>query len=169
MTRTGISAAIAAAALIFILKTNPAYAEEPWGILELGGAGEGSSTETPAFGPSVGIEVEPIEHWLEIEAGLSALSHHGGTELEMDLLFKKPFILSDTVEFMIGIGPAWTHGLKGRETGDSIGMETAGDFMFWPWDGRRIGWYAEPSYGYEFAHGHQQTLGISVGILVPLP
>src|SRR6516164_245501 len=39
----------------------------------------------------------------------------GETEWETDLLFKKPFTLSDKVEFMIGVGPAWSFSREGTK------------------------------------------------------
>ena len=165
--------AAAAAPLALLLLAQQARAEdradEPWALFEAGAAGEWSSKGKPGFGPSVGIEVEPIEQWLEIEAGTAVSFHKGGAELETDLLFKKPFTLSDTVEFMAGLGPSWSHGIRGADSGDTFGIEAAGDFMVWPWEGRKIGWYAEPSYGYSFARNHERTLGMSVGLIIPLP
>jgi hypothetical protein len=43
------------------------------------------------------------------------------------------------------------------------------DFMFWPWKDRTVGWFIEPSYGYSFGHEHEQTVSISVGLLIPIP
>jgi hypothetical protein len=135
-------------------------------ILEFGGSGEwGLNGGTPAYGPNVAFEITPIENWLEIEAGTSPFFRHGGTEWDTDLLFKKPWTLSDTAEFMAGVGPSWSH----TRNGDSAGIEAAGDFMFWPWGESRFGWYAEPSYGYDFGKGHEQSLSLSVGLLVAIP
>jgi hypothetical protein len=55
---------------------------------------------------TIGIEVTPIENWLEIEAGFEALGTAGHTELPGDLLFKKPFGLTSQTELMIGVGPS---------------------------------------------------------------
>lgn len=160
------------AALILLPALPCAHADErrdePWALLETGGAGEWSSAEKPSFGPAVGLEIEPIENWLEIEIGTSFLSRQGGGSLETDILFKKPFTLGDGVEFMAGIGPSWTHGLRGDETGDGFGIEAAGDFMIWPWEGRRLGWYIEPSYGYSLAGNHERTAGLGIGLIIPL-
>ena len=61
-------------------------------VLEIGAAGEwGLGENKTGFGPSVAVEVTPIEHWLEIEAGLTPLMSKGGTEWEADLVFKKLF------------------------------------------------------------------------------
>ena len=75
-------------------------------VVEIGAAGEaGLNGGKPSFGPSLAVEVTPIEHWLEIEAGITPLFSKGGTEWEADLVFKKPFQLSKNVEFMVGLAP----------------------------------------------------------------
>ena len=79
---------------------------EPAAIVELGGAaardlkGGGSS-----FGGDLAVEFTPIEKWLEIETGITPLFRRQSTELDTDLLFKKPWTLSEKVEFMFGVGP----------------------------------------------------------------
>ena len=83
----------------------------------------------------------------------------------MDLLFKKPFTLSNTVEFMIGAGPEWTY----TDRGSKVAAEFALDFMFWPWPDRKLGWFLEPTYGYSFSKGHEQAAAVSVGLLIPIP
>lgn len=40
--------------------------------------------------------------------------------------------------------------------------------MFWPWPDRKFGWFLEPIYGYSFIGGHEQSLGVSVGLLIPV-
>jgi len=84
-------------------------------------------------------------------------------------LFKKPFTLSDKVEFMVGAGPEWLHTTEGGKTTDSIGGVAALDFMVWPWPGRKFGWFVEPSYGYDFGRTHEQSLGVSAGLLIAIP
>ena len=144
-------------------------AKEPAAILEFGPAAEvpirggGSS-----FGPSIAMETTPIEGWLEIEGGVSTLFKRGQIEWDVDFLFKKPFNLSPTVEFMFGIGPSWSHTIAHGHTDDTLGAEAALDFMFWPWASRRIGWFLEPSYGYSFSSGHERTLSVSAGVLIPI-
>ena len=66
---------------------------------------------------------------------------------------------------MPGLGPSWSH----VRDGDSYGIEVAADFMIWPWDNSRFGWYVEPSYGYTFADGANQSLSVSAGLLVSVP
>ena len=89
-----------------VLFSAKAHAEEkePVAIVEIGGAGEwGLKEGGSSFGPTVAVEFSAIEHWLEIEAGAASRFGGGQTEWGTDLLFKKPFTLSDKVEFMIGL------------------------------------------------------------------
>jgi hypothetical protein len=144
--------------------------KEPMAIVEVGAAGEWALTHgTPSYGPSVAVEVTPIEKWLEIEAGVTPMFSRGQTEWDTDLLFKKPCTLSRTAEFMFGAGPEWAHTIKGGHGSNSISGEAALDFMFWPWAKRRFGWYLEPSYGYSFASGHEQSASVTAGLLIAIP
>jgi len=69
--------------------------KEPTAIVELGGATDWSITEGgSSFGPTVAVEVTPIENWLELEAGVTPLFRRHSTEWDIDLLFKKPWTLS---------------------------------------------------------------------------
>ena len=88
----------------------------------------------------------------------------GRTEWDTDLIFKRPFTLSDKVEFMIGVGPQWTFSPEGTK----IGAEAA-DFMFWPTPDRKYGWFLEPTYSSSFASGLEQSLGVTAGLLIPIP
>lgn len=94
---------------------------------------------------------------------------HGNTEWDTDLLFKKPWTLSDKVEFMFGVGPEWVHTTGHGSTNNSVSSEVVLDFMFWPSSKHRFGWYLEPSYGYDFGRGHEQSLGMSAGLLIAIP
>ena len=38
--------------------------------------------------------------------------------------------------------------------------------LFWPAGKHRFGWFLEPAYDYSFAGGHQQSIGMSVGVLI---
>ena len=130
-------------------------------VLEIGTAGEwGLKDANTSFGPSVAIEVTPIEHWLEIEAGITPLFSKGGTEWEADLVFKKPFQLSKNVEFMAGVGPQWS-------STSAFGTVAVLDFMIWTTP--RFGWFAEPSYSYAFTRGRDQNLAVNIGLLIALP
>jgi hypothetical protein len=50
----------------------------------------------------------------------------------------------------------------------NAGVEVAADFMFWPTPDRKLGWFLEPSYSFSFIGGHEQSLGVSVGLLIPI-
>lgn len=143
--------------------------EEPAAVLELGGAAARSLTEgQSSFGPTVAVEVTPIEDKLELEAGVTPLFRRHSTEWSLDLLFKKPWTLSEKNEFMLGIGPEWIHTNTNGIKMNSVGVELAPDFMFWSSKRHRVGWYLEPSYEYKFGPGHEHSLGISGGLLIAI-
>lgn len=142
---------------------------EPAAIVELGGAADRSTSEgVSSFGPTVAVEITPIEKWLELEGGITSLFTRHSTEWDADLLFKKPWTLSKKVEFMFGVGPEWVHTRKGGVTMNSVAGEAVLDFMFWPSAKRRFGWYLEPGYEYNFGRGHEKSFGISFGLLIAI-
>jgi hypothetical protein len=144
--------------------------EEPSAVLELGGATEQSLKGNGSnFGPTIAVEITPIENWLELEAGVTSSFTRGTTEWDTDLLLKKPWTLSDKVEFMFGLGPQWVHASGHGATNNSVGGEVVLDFMFWPASKHGFGWYVEPSYSYDFGKGHEQSLGVSAGLLIAIP
>ena len=151
----------------------PAFAQaeekEPSAIVEIGGAGGWDLKGGSAFGTDLSVETTPIPDWLELEAGITTLFSRGQTEWDADFLFKKPYTLSDTVEFMFGVGPEWEHIVTQSGTTDTIAGEAALDFMFWPWPERKFGLYLEPSYDYGFGRGHEQSVSVSAGLLIPIP
>ena len=141
--------------------------KEPLAILEIGAATSWNLMGGAAtFAPNFAVETTPIENWLEIEAGVSPFFTHNSTEWDTDLLFKKPWTLSRKAEFMLGVGPEWVHLRQNATTSNSISAELAGDFMFWPARKHRFGWFLEPAYDYNFARGHQQSVGMSAGLLI---
>jgi hypothetical protein len=140
---------------------------DPAAIVELGAAPGQSLTGGGAnFGPDAAVEVTPIDNWLEIEAGVAPLFGRDSTEWDTDLLFKKPWTLSDKVEFMAGVGPEWIHTSEHGMTTNAPGVEVAADFMFWPSGKHKFGWFLEPAYDYSFGRGHEQSVGISGGLLI---
>jgi hypothetical protein len=144
--------------------------EKEHAVIELGGATFRSVTDaTNSFGPSVAVEVTPVKNWLELEFGTTALFRRHSTEWGTDLLFKKPWDLSPRVEFMFGIGPEWNHSNQYGMKTNSVSGEAVGDFMFWPSRKHRFGWYLEPTYEYNFARGHEQSVGITGGLLISIP
>jgi hypothetical protein len=147
------------------MATGAARAEEkePTAVIGLGLAGEWAFSGPTTVGPTVSVEFGVVKDWLEIEIGTSTLFRRGSTEWETDLIFKKPFTLSPTVEFMVGAGPTWSYttGEGGR-----WGTTFALDFMFWPQPDRKLGWFLEPTY--TISQGNERSLSLSVGLLVPI-
>ena len=142
--------------------------KEPAATLEFGGAGSWDVKGGSSFGPAVAVEVTPIENWLELEAGVTPLFGNGAWEWDTDLLFKKPWTLSKKVEFMAGVGPEWVHTRQPGMAANSISGEVALDFMFWPAAKHRFGWYLEPEFDHNFGRGHEQSAGISGGLLIAI-
>ncbi len=142
---------------------------DPIAIVELGGAaswnlaGGGSS-----FGADIAAEITPIENWLELEAGVTPLFTRHSIEWDTDLLFKKPWTFSKKAEFMLGAGPEWVHTRRYGVTKNSIAVEAVLDFMFWPSGRHTFGWFLEPGYEYNFAPGHERSIGISGGLLIAI-
>jgi len=97
---------------------------------------------------------------------VSPFYSRNSTEWDTDFLFKKPWTLSKKTEFIIGVGPQWAHVKQNGKTTDSFSGELAGYFMSWPTGRHRFGWYLEPVYDYSIAGGHQQSIGMSAGLLI---
>jgi hypothetical protein len=143
--------------------------KEPIAELELGVSGDWDlGGGAFSLGPSLGIEVTPIKDWLEVEAEVSPVFGGGRTEWETELIFKKPFDVSDKVEVMPGVGPAWFYKTGHGESGSSIGAVALVDFQIWPSAERKLGLFIEPSYSYDFGREHEQSLGVTMGVLIPI-
>ena len=143
--------------------------DDPKVILEVGAATSWNTTGGAAsFAPNLAAETTPIENVLELEAGVSPFYTRNSTEWDTDLLFKKPWTLSRTAEFMLGVGPEWVYFKQYGKASNTVAGELAGDFMFWPKGRHHFGWYLEPAYDYSFAAGHQQSIGMSAGLLIGL-
>jgi hypothetical protein len=139
--------------------------KEPIAIVELGASSERGLPGASSVGLSIAVEFTPIKDWLEIEGGVAPMFKGGRAERDADLLFKKPFTLSDKLEFMVGAGPQWTFSPEGTKIADEVAL----DFMFWATSDRKVGWFFEPTYSYSFSRGHEQSLGATVGLLIPIP
>ena len=152
------------AVIVSLLLTAPVYAEEkePLAVFELGTAVSWTAPNASSIGPTVAVEFTPIKDWLEIEIGTGPLFAAGSTDWSTDILFKKPFEPTETAELMVGAGAAFDSRFGGSTM---TGIESALEFMFWPWPDKRYGWFLEPSYTYSFINGHAQSLGVSVGLL----
>jgi hypothetical protein len=171
----GLARALACAAgLALLLPGSAALAEdreprEPPAILQFGAGSEwGLNGGSPGFGPMAAVEFTPIKNWLEVETGVATLFSKGKTEWDIDFIFKKPFDLSPSIEFEPGLGPVWMRTVGGGRMTDAVGAEAVFEFMFWPTADRKYGWFLEPSYTYSFARGHEQSFGVSGGLLIPI-
>ena len=168
--------AAAGLALCALLEFGPAIAatdeageqEDHLVILELGATGERELSEhTSHIGPAVGMEIEPIENWLEIELGASTYTSQGTRNWEIELPFKKPFRLSDTIEVMPGLGPTWAHTTQPGQQSSSWGIEGVIDLFFW--HRKRFGWFLEPSYGIALGNGNKKSVGVTGGLFLAVP
>jgi hypothetical protein len=143
--------------------------KEPLAELEIGAASEwGIPGGDASFGPSAAIEVTPIKERLEIELGVSPLFSRHQAEWDTELLFRTPVFSSGRVEIMLGAGPEWRH-QTGGENANSVAGVASLDFQFWQLPEKRFGWFLEPSYAYSFGRSHEQSLGVTVGLLIALP
>src|SRR5579864_2092453 len=143
----------------------PAADEDHAIVYEIGWAGDYSRAEGfHAKGATFAFEVTPVKDRLELEAGVTAIRASGVTETSVDLLFKKPWSFSKTVEFMAGVGPEVIHA-TGPEAGTFWGLSAVADFMFWPT--KNVGWYLEPGYEADFRLGAtRQGLAIAGGLIL---
>jgi hypothetical protein len=133
-------AAFATSGILFAAAAN-AEEKEPTATLKIGAGGELGRTEYGQPWPGRCGRV----HFNQGLAGnrnrdraALCLQHD---RLEHRHSFQKPFTLSDTAEPMVGAGWAFDSTFGGTT---KIGAEFALDFMFWPWPGRKHGWFLEP-------------------------
>jgi hypothetical protein len=149
---------------VFAQSTAPVPSKEDHSVVyELGWAGAWSHDEGwQPKGATFAFEKTPIEGRLELECGVTAIRSHGVTETSVDLLFKKPWTLSQRVEFMAGVGPEIVHA---SDTGTFWGLSAVADFMFWP--KKDVGWYLEPGYEADFRKdGTRHGLAVAAGLII---
>jgi hypothetical protein len=169
MTRHRIGAAAVGLCLLIWTTTARAVDERTdrsW-VLELGPAAEWPlAGDSSNYGGAIAIEKEVIEGWLELELGTAALWTSGRGELSWDLLFKKPFALSPTVELMVGLGPELVQTLNGDDQGTRLNVEFALDLMVW--QTKRVGWFVEPTFSVNPGNG-QMAFALTGGIVISFP
>ena len=165
-------AGLIAAALLFPASVQAGGREkekEAPAELEIGAAAEWAIPGGGVgFGASVGIEYTLIKEWLEVELEVSPLFGAGRTDWDTEFIFKKPFELSDKIEVMPGIGPAWLYTTSHGQSTSSLGAVALVDVQIWPSPERKYGWFIEPSYTYDFGREHEQSLGVTFGLLIPI-
>jgi hypothetical protein len=135
---------------------------DPLWVAMIGAAGEwGIPGGNASSGPSLAVEFNVIKDWLEIEIGGAKLFRSGGSEVESEIVFRKPFTLSETTELMVGLGPMWS---RARGENGKIGTTFVADFMFWSSPERKYGWFVEPSYS--LSPGNERSFAVSIGLLI---
>jgi hypothetical protein len=145
----------------------PTQGDDHRAVIEVGLAGErGVTGSSSSAGGTVAIEFTPIENWLELESGITALRGAGHNEFAVDLLFKKPWRLSATSEFMAGVGPEISYH-SGPGAGTSVATEVVADWMFWPT--KNVGWYLEPGYSFTAVSRGERNVAIAAGLIIGLP
>jgi hypothetical protein len=153
--------AIVALAAILISPAAAADEKEPLYAIELSGARDWSLNGGDASaGPVLAVERTVIEHWLEVELALSPQFAKGRNELETEFIFKKPFELSEHLEFLIGAGPVWVN--RGSENSAAAAVIT--QFEYFPNTDHKVGYVFEASYSYGFGAEHEQAFGLTAGI-----
>jgi hypothetical protein len=135
--------------------------EIEWGVAGERNVGGGGSL----YGMALSGEVTAVEDWLEVELGAAALGPSGRRERSVELLFKKPFRLSESFEVMIGVGPFISRNSGASAPASAHGVEAALDFMFWT--SRDLGWFLEPSWS-RTARTGERTIGVTLGVVFGL-
>lgn len=150
----------AAAPLLLCATVRAEEKEPPW-VFEIGGAaGWGLEHGDFSAGPDIGLEYTVIERWLEVEVSTTPAFSKGQVEFDTDLVLKKPFELTDRLEFLAGGGPLWIH----NPERDSVAAEAATEFVYEAWPERHAGIFTQQLYSYDLGKGHEQSLGFTVGL-----
>lgn len=154
--------------LVGVLLTRQVFAQSPVAedvdhvvVVELGWEGDWAHAEGWHHGGTIAFEVTPVEHWLELEFGVSVLHEPHGAEIPIDLLFKKPWRISRRVEFMAGVGPELIHATAEHDT--VWGLSAVADLMVWP--STHVGWYLEPGVERTFHDGHHDGFAMAAGLI----
>jgi len=111
-------------------------------------------------GPSLSVEFNVIKDWLEIEIGGAKLFRGSNWQFENEVVFRKPFTLSEMTEMMVGLGPMWS---KAKGQNGKVGTTFVADFMFWSSPEKKYGWFLEPSYS--LSPGNERSFAVNFGVL----
>jgi hypothetical protein len=79
-----------------------------------------------------------------------------------------PCVFWTLIQFRCVLTPNRMHTTGGGRATNAIGAEAVADFMFWPTSDREYGWFLEPSYTRSLHGIHEQSLGVSAGLLIPI-
>jgi len=135
---------------------------DPLWVAMIGAAGEWPTHDTFKNGPSLSIEFDLIKDWLEVEVGSAKLFRGSNSEFETEIVFRKPFTLSETAEVMVGLGPMWS---KAKDESWKVGTTFVADFMFWLSPEKKFGWFLEPSYSI-INPGNERSFAVSAGLII---
>jgi hypothetical protein len=116
-----------------------------------------------SLSPTFGFEFRTLKEKLEVEVGATPYYSNSNYNWQLEMLIKKPYDISPQMEIMFGAGPKWTLSSEGN----SASVDIVTDLMYWPFK-KRIGFYFEPGYDYGLKNQHEQSLGISTGLIVGL-
>ncbi|GEM_PF-1117423 len=146
---------------------------EPVVTIKLGGSFERSVSDyTNSGGPTAALETGLLHDALELELGTTALLKDSHTTWKTGLILKKPFELTENLEFQLGAGPLWFHRayrVEDESQTDSAGVEGVAEMVMWPTEHHSLGLYLETGYSYDFGKGHEKAAGAGAGVLIPLP
>ena len=135
-------------------------------FVEIAGSGEWGLVDGYSYGPELGLEFMVAEHILEIELSTSPLFSKGQAGIGTDLIFKKPFDLSESTELEIGGGPEWVHKTGNQDQADSVAAVAAVEFIYTPSPGGAASFLLEPTYSYDFGKGHERSMAVTAGLLI---
>jgi hypothetical protein len=135
---------------------------DPLWVLMIGAGGEWPTHGNFLSGPAPSVEFNVIKDWLEIEVGAAKLFRGSDSEFETEVVFRKPFTLSETAEVMIGLGPIWS---KAKDERWKVGTTYVADFMFWATPEKKYGWFVEPSYSI-VNPGNERSFAVSAGLII---
>jgi hypothetical protein len=120
------------------------------------------------FGPTVGLQIQPLAHWPELEFDVSHYRQQATDSLELGLSIEVPVkhrsFLPTWIHLKPTIGPTWTKA-SGYEP-HPWGVEAGADITFWR--GSRYGWYLEPSYEIGVGNWRDRSIELSAGMFFRL-
>ncbi len=109
------------------------------------------------------FELLVIPNWLEIELCARAMANNHLVSVPIDVLFKIPFHINETVHPFVGIGPTVVlQHSKDAETEVFFGGVLAAGSYFW--FAESWAFIAELNYNLVYEHGIVNELGVNIGL-----